>query len=125
MLLLDRGANIEAIHKVCVNDADADNIRSLQLLSHACLSVCMCCVCKDGSTPLHYASYRGHVDVVRILLDRGANIEAIDNVSVKDDDDNIRSLQLLSHASLYVCMYVCMYVLCLLVWTHSCSQGFI
>ena len=30
---------------------------------------------------LHYAAEKGHLEVVRLLLDRGANIEAKDNVS--------------------------------------------
>ena len=28
----------------------------------------------DGSTPLNVASYKGHVDVVRMLLEQGADI---------------------------------------------------
>jgi ankyrin repeat protein len=34
---------------------------------------------KGGSTPLHYASMRGHVAVVKALLSRGANILAANN----------------------------------------------
>ena len=43
---------------------------------------------KDGSTPLHNASYQGHVEIVGLLLDQGANIEAMHNVSVFDDDED-------------------------------------
>ncbi len=32
-------------------------------------------------TPLHNASSRGHVEVVRLLLDRGADIQAQNKVS--------------------------------------------
>jgi ankyrin repeat protein len=32
-------------------------------------------------TPLHYAARRGHVDIVSMLLDRGADIEAKDEVT--------------------------------------------
>lgn len=31
---------------------------------------------KDGSTPLHCACWKGHVEVVRVLLDAGADINA-------------------------------------------------
>ena len=31
---------------------------------------------KDGSTPLHCAAWKGHLEVVRILLEAGAEIEA-------------------------------------------------
>ena len=35
----------------------------------------------DGRTPLHYASCCGYTEIVRILLDRGADIEATADVS--------------------------------------------
>jgi ankyrin repeat protein len=31
---------------------------------------------KDGSTPLHCAAWKGHVEVVRVVLDAGADIGA-------------------------------------------------
>jgi len=36
---------------------------------------------KDGVTALIFASIKGHVDVVKVLLDEGADKEAKDNVS--------------------------------------------
>jgi len=37
-----------------------------------------CTADEGGLTPLHYACDRGHVDVVKLLLARGANITALD-----------------------------------------------
>ena len=36
---------------------------------------------QDGNTALHWAAHNGHIGVVRLLLDRHANIEAVPNVS--------------------------------------------
>lgn len=33
---------------------------------------------KLGRTPLHYAAFRGYIDVATLLLDKGANINAVD-----------------------------------------------
>ena len=35
---------------------------------------------QDGGTALIVAAYKGHLDIVALLLDRGANIEAAGNV---------------------------------------------
>ena len=37
---------------------------------------------QDGCTPLLRAAYNGHVDVVRLLVDAGAEKEAKDEVRV-------------------------------------------
>jgi ankyrin repeat protein len=36
----------------------------------------------DGWTPLHLAGFMGHADVARVLLDHGADIEAVSNNSI-------------------------------------------
>ena len=36
---------------------------------------------QGGNTPLHHASWYGQVDSIKILLDKGANIDHVDNVS--------------------------------------------
>ena len=43
---------------------------------------CISHITQGGDTPLHYASLEGRLDCVRLLLDRGAHIEAKDNVSM-------------------------------------------
>jgi cytohesin len=34
---------------------------------------------KDGDAPLHFAAFKGHVDVARLLLERGADPRIADN----------------------------------------------
>ena len=36
---------------------------------------------QHGSTPLHDASARGHLEAIQLLLDRGSNVHAQNNVS--------------------------------------------
>ena len=37
---------------------------------------------QDGATPLHSACFNGHKEVAQLLLDRGANIDRAENVSI-------------------------------------------
>ena len=39
------------------------------------------CNLQDGNTPLHRAALNGHKEVAALLLDKGANLEALDKVS--------------------------------------------
>ena len=42
--------------------------------------LCVLCRCaQSGLTPLHYAVWLGHLDVARLLLERGADKEANDS----------------------------------------------
>ena len=34
-------------------------------------------------TPLHFAAHRGHVSVVQYLITSGADVETVDDVSIK------------------------------------------
>jgi ankyrin repeat protein len=36
----------------------------------------LCGRAQGGKTPLHHAAIHGHMEVVRLLLERGANLEA-------------------------------------------------
>ena len=38
---------------------------------------------QDGETPLHSAAVGGHSATANVLLDRGASIDAVDNVSAR------------------------------------------
>lgn len=49
--------------------------------------VCVCIVvwsvvfaCEQGDTPLHSGAIHGHADVVRVLLEHGANVYATDSI---------------------------------------------
>ncbi len=35
---------------------------------------------QEGNTPTHWAAYKGHADVMRLLLGAGANKDAADEV---------------------------------------------
>ena len=55
-----------------------------------CVGVCVCvCVClyiytyiQEGWTAFILAAIRGHLEVVELLLDKGANVNQADKVSV-------------------------------------------
>jgi ankyrin repeat protein len=34
---------------------------------------------KKGDTPLHHAAFRGHDDILQLLLNHGASVNAVDN----------------------------------------------
>ena len=41
-----------------------------------------CVFLQDGYTPLHDAAIEGHDDIIHYLLNRGAKIDSVNNVSI-------------------------------------------
>ena len=83
-LLLDHGADPEAngegektLHKVSYGEyrSQEDGVRVAQLLLERGADVNT--RCNNHQTPLHIASYVGNVEIVRVLLDHGADPEAV------------------------------------------------
>ena len=65
-------------------------------------------------TALHLAVDKGHLDIVRLLLEKGANIKAVNNVSNRP----CMTVCLPANMSACVCVYVC--VICM----HMCVLAF-
>ena len=57
-------------------------------------------------TALYCAAVQGHVDIVRLLLEKGANIEAVNNVS------NRTSMTVCLPANMSACVCVCVGIIC-------------
>ena len=57
-------------------------------------------------TALYCAAAQGHVDIVRLLLEKGANIEAVNNVS------NRTCMPVCLPANMYTCVCVCVGIIC-------------
>jgi ankyrin repeat protein len=67
--LVEKGANIEAT-----------SVRERGCIALRVLASCLTACAQDGWTPLHWAAVYGHVDAVRYLVDKGANINATNKV---------------------------------------------
>ena len=71
LALLDRGAAIDAADTVL-------KLAALIYYSFPVLSVAI--LLQSGETALHAAVTKGHLDLARVLLDKGAAIDAVNNV---------------------------------------------
>ncbi len=49
---------------------------------------------QDQSTPLHWAATQGHVEVAKALLAKGANVNAINEVWLLNDDMSFVDIRL-------------------------------
>jgi len=83
-LLLDHGADIEAGERgsrmsPLAQAAFSGSTETAAVLLQRGASVGV--RCWEGETPLHLAAKRGHVEVVRLLLDHGADIDEAGNAS--------------------------------------------
>ena len=65
-------------------------------------------------TALHLAVDKGHLDIVRLLLEKGANIKAVNNVS------NRTCMTVCLPANMSACVCVCVCVICM----HMCVLAF-
>lgn len=46
------------------------------------LTTCHSLSCQDGGSALHWAAHMGRLDVGKVLLEHGANLNAMDNVQL-------------------------------------------
>lgn len=81
-LLLNRGANVNFTPKVSFLTACLNPTLYWSVFSACSLIVPLL---QNGITPLHIASRRGNVIMVRLLLDRGATIDAKTKVCPKSN----------------------------------------
>ena len=64
------------------------------------MSECVFCIPQYGRSPLHLASYKGHIEVVRILMKAGCDVDIQDDVSSPPDPRRLLATLTRFHLSL-------------------------
>ena len=75
---------------------------------------------KDGKTPLHLACEQGFIELVKLLVDGGANVNALDNVRIYTCTVHIQCVC----TRIYICMFIVLVspvYACLGVCTGTCT----
>lgn len=76
------GDDVEQAIHIAAEDGDFDQVRSLIDED----SVLLKARDVDWWTPLHYAAFQGHAEIVALLLDKGANPESRDTLGLTPSD---------------------------------------
>ena len=92
-MLLERGANVEALDKVLFSKNNIffffflRSSNSLFIIIYSLTLFSLLPVFlffkKEGNTPLHIIAWKGKEQITQMLLERGANVEALDKVLFK------------------------------------------
>ena len=86
----------------------------------------MTCECwqRHGKTALLWASERGHADTVRVLVELGASVEAVDEVNMHAhalaNTCCIKHVSGIMRMTMLIMSHACGYVACSPAHTHLC-----
>ncbi len=85
---------------------------------------------KQGMTALLLASRAGHAETVRVLVELGASVEAVDKVHIHAHAlactccikhvSGMMRIAMIIMSPAYACVYVYIYIICRYVYTYVC-----